>query len=587
MLFLLSILNIIGMDADCQEGSKLTLFNQIQKEIPIIGGNNKTIEGDLIINPASLSRDNISSEIILSNSKIRGKIRIEDLSFHMPIKFENVIFNETVDVLNCTIDGPIIFNGCKFLKDTNFIEVKFSGDFESKGTIFLNNVSFIESIFNNITIGSGQFYAFADFSKAIFGKDSSFAGTRFRDQVSFNSAKFNTCNFEGSNLSNPSYIDTIFNGAADFRGSKFYNYSCFRNASFIGPADFSEVRFYGIAYFKKLNFSQECSFYDSQFIRESIFTMSNFNLGTDFESAKFNGNAVFDQSEFNGDANFKGTVFTGDADFSESIFMAETYFNNAKFLNNDSKVILHGCEFFNDATFEGASINGTLNLENTKYNKLHIRWYNISKFYYDDAAYLLLVENFKKLALYEDADKCYYKYRVEHRQKPWNLAMYQEKTSNKTLMPMILIKFNDMFDEPFRKKIDWLLDILYAYGVEPIRPVYYSIFFIVLFTFIWRSLISEYKPIYHNLSQGSSLNDILKRTTAHLKNIIRSFNMPFILSVHLFLSGARFIIEPPELPESINRDSRLVKSLSILERLLGGLFLALFFLAVSRTIIRS
>src|SRR5690606_4388505 len=125
----------------------------------------------------------ISSEIILSNSKIRGKIRIEDLSFHMPIKFENVIFNETVDVLNCTIDGPIIFNGCKFLKDTNFIEVKFSGDFESKGTIFLNNVSFIESIFNNITIGSGQFYAFADFSKAIFGKDSSFAGTRFRDQV--------------------------------------------------------------------------------------------------------------------------------------------------------------------------------------------------------------------------------------------------------------------------------------------------------------------------------------------------------------------------------------------------------------------
>ena len=69
MLFLLSILNIIGMDADCQEGSKLTLFNQIQKEIPIIGGNNKTIEGDLIINPASLSRDNISSEIILSNSK--------------------------------------------------------------------------------------------------------------------------------------------------------------------------------------------------------------------------------------------------------------------------------------------------------------------------------------------------------------------------------------------------------------------------------------------------------------------------------------------------------------------------------------
>ena len=64
--------------------------------------------------------------------------------------------------------------------------------------------------------------------------------------------------------------------------------------------------------------------------------------------------------------------------------------------------------------------DGTLYLTRAKYDRLYIRWKNIKELGYDDAAYLALQENFKKLGYLEDYDGCYYEYRKAHRGQDWS-----------------------------------------------------------------------------------------------------------------------------------------------------------------------
>ena len=92
--------------------------------------------------------------------------------------------------------------------------------------------------------------------------------------------------------------------------------------------------------------------------------------------------------------------------FDDAQFNGTTSFNNSRFKD--------------DALFEGTKFNCTLYLIRIKYDKLYIRWRDIKNLAYDDAAYLSLMENFKKLGYVEDYDNCYFEYRKEHRIQSWS-----------------------------------------------------------------------------------------------------------------------------------------------------------------------
>jgi hypothetical protein len=138
-------------------------------------------------------------------------------------------------------------------------------------------------------------------------------------------------------------------------------------------------------------------------------------------------------------------------DFTAAQFGKEAYFQDARFAG---EATFDGVSFKDDALFENARFEKELSLKKARYNRLFIRWYNITSFAYDDAAYMSIMKNFKDLGYYEDYDSCYYDYRVAHRSQPWPAINGTEQW--------------------FRKKIDYPMQLFYGYGTKPFNAFFWS-----------------------------------------------------------------------------------------------------------------
>ncbi len=143
---------------------------------------------------------------------------------------------------------------------------------------------------------------------------------------------------------------------------------------------------------------------------------------------------------------------------------------------------------------------------------------------YDETAYLLLVDNFKKLGFFEDADECYYFYRKNY-----------------------LIK------NPITRFFDLFARFSFGYGVRPARPL------------IWSAIII--------LLSGLFFQEYLSMSLAEA----------FFLSATAFTSGVN-----PALNSTLAIIPHDGYPLWIFtsERLLGPLFFALFLASIGKTIIR-
>jgi hypothetical protein len=192
-------------------------------------------------------------------------------------------------------------------------------------------------------------------------------------------------------------VNTTFNSDVDFLGATFNKMTDFRYTNFRGFALFGGGQFNGKAYFRwaKFNsrtwfnitkFNSTVSFCGSKFNSGAYFSGSTFREDAEFYDCKFNGLSRFDGVRFNGDADFRWAEFSPSTDFSESMFNEYAYFDNCGF-------------------------SGDLKLSRARYNMLYIRWRDINNLVYDDGAYLSLIDNFKKLGYFDDADNCYYQYR--------------------------------------------------------------------------------------------------------------------------------------------------------------------------------
>ena len=415
-----------------------------------------------------------------------------------PANFDNCTIVGDLDLSTLKIDEVVHFNNTNFKNSVNCESTAFSNAIYFACTRFNGTAEFRNSRFKGYAdFWNSKFKGYADFWNSNFNGTAEFGYSNFNGYADFGFSKFNEARFGYSN----------FNGDADFSNSK-YEDAIFGHSSFNGTAEFEVSKF---------------SYADFRF--------SEFNGYADFSGSNFNGTAEFGVSNFNGYADFSNSKFKGTALFAQSVFNKEANFNNVKFNNI---IGFDDSQFVGDALFVKASFNKTLSLTRTRYDKLYIRWYNISGgLSYDDAAYMSILQNFKNLGYFEDYDNCYFQYRVEHRGQPW---------------PGI-----GSFEVSIRKFGDVFLQYFYGYGKKPLYPLEWSLFFIGFFAVIWK---------------------------------VAGLDASLRFSIRAFLSGTKLFIDPPEIPEPIKSTRPMLEDFLTVERALGALFSILFFLAIGATIVR-
>jgi len=407
-----------------------------------------------------------------------------------------------------------------------------------------------------------------------------------------------------------SFVNTVFDGYADFRGSKFkkqtyFGYSNFKNftnfdGTDFGYSSFERARFIKDASFKYANFMKDATFYNVTFFGDVSFSISQFIGKFIGDSALFFGSADFGYSKFHNSVVFDGSLFSGETNFEESQFNKTSSFRNAIFkgesLFSDSK-------FKENVLFENAIFQKNLHLTRSRFDKMYIRWNNIKKnLYYDDETYISLIENFKELGYYNDADNCYY-------------LMREKQFLNR-----------EIGNDPLMFFVDLGAWILYGFGKRPLYPLLWSLYFITFFGFIWMAIGLNAKKklicmttilwslvffsIFRSiLFEGEMIelwlsiffiaplgifwvmillkkSDIWNDEYYTAKKWPRGLSEAVFFSSTVFLSGTRLFVDPPAIPEPQKTDFSLTKKLFIIERLIGALFSLLFFLALTGMVIR-
>lgn len=351
--------------------------------------------------------------------------------------------------------------------------------------------------------------------------------------------------------------NATFKGHVEFRNTYFVKNATFLGSQFNEGGDFLESKFKGDVCFKGSEFKKDAYFTNSEFDENANFSGSEFAefVVADFGKAKFKGDAYFEDIQFRGDAYFKNTQFLKTAyfkrsqfggnlvDFSGSKFDESAWFTETQF-RILSNATFDNIRFKDDALFDNANFDGKISFKRTKYERLYIKWRDIHEFIYDDTSYLLLIENFKKIGFFEDADNCYYYYRCER---------------NKKIL------------KGFHKLIDNGIKTFYGYGVKPYCPLKWSLVFIAVFWFFY--LVSpSLTPYFHSIFINIPCLQNLTESSYFLV-------MPLNTSLTVFLSGAK-------LAETSQQTLTVSYWTLTFEKLLGSLFLFLFLVSFGKTIVR-
>jgi hypothetical protein len=485
----------------------------------------------LIASPGLLDHEIIvASPISIVNSVIEGSMN-----------FDGIVFQNTSVFTGTRFEGPAFLRASRFNKSAHFWSVQFNDTVDFSHAQFNQTADFRLSQFNRTS----------NFGRAQFDRATRFTSSQFNDTADFQYVQFNqTTNFERAQFKQTAkFWYAKFNDTANFNYAQFKQDAELSRAQFKQYANFESTQFNGATYFTSALFDQFASFEHAQFNQTANFGSTQFNDTAYFNYAQFNQAAEFLGAQFNQTVEFLGAQFNQTAIFWDAKFNQESDFSDARLLD----VFFDNSQFSKEAFFDGARINGTLSLYRTKYDTLNIRWSSIHDLAYDDTAYHLLIQNFNKLGFVDDARECQYSYRCKHR------------------------------EELFRQhKFDrWLFDLLayatYGYGLRPVRPLGWSLSFILiggLFLFLTKSVTrskagpSEKKP--HALRRREEKPDGEVSIWEAL-----------LLSATYFTSGASSIISstPTEFVP-VGRARYVV----VLLRLLGWIFFVIFLSSLNRTV---
>jgi uncharacterized protein YjbI with pentapeptide repeats len=264
------------------------------------------------------------------------------------------------------------------------------------------------------------------FSKTKFDGPVDFSNTNFKELVDFSKATFST---------NASFSQATFDRDAYFTDTMFSSGVFFYSTIFRGPADFNRAIFQSYVYLYDSTFSGDAYFGEATFRGEVIFYNDAFRGYTTFMGAMFRDNAIISKSIFNEHADFSHATFISMADFSGDIFSNYADFRETSFVH----VNFIGATFSGNINFDGATFGKYLNIErNINFigavlDKCSLRglksaadfseatfkgyilgWEYIRNTVFDEATYLALINDFKDHGQFDDANDCYYTYRINN-----------------------------------------------------------------------------------------------------------------------------------------------------------------------------
>jgi len=413
-----------------------------------------------------------------------------------------------------------------------------------QGGVNFNPIYFNNTIeFNNVT-----FEGRASFSYAVFTKQPDFQKSTFKEEADFGHANFSEgASFNSVKFNDAEFTDATFNNYANFGSATFDDDATFRNAIFVKEANFCNCAF-----------NEFTNFFNATFNNLARFQWATFNGPVSFKNATFNDTANFPDVKFNDEAHFHNARFNDTTEFGFAKFKDRAYFTNASFENN--------------ADFSEADIFLTMK----------IRWSQLEgKLVYNDYFYQSLIRNFETLGLSNDTNDAYYKYKVEKRRH----------------MPIFGL----------RRPLEFIfLDLSCGYGVKPLNPLGWAVFFIGVFAIFywlievegrWKRLHEHVKDKWKGSAEflcglikgkenkksrsDSSLKDRLKGLWVFLKDRCgRSLKFLF-LSVSIFTTlGLLNNWKPAEKYKNCFRIGAIV------EVFLGWLIMVLFIISLTMTWIR-
>jgi len=203
------------------------------------------------------------------------------------IDFSKCVFNDSVVLSDCDIDGQLIATKSVF------------GNIKSRDTVLVidgcdisGEVNFTDAWISGIDSSNGS-----------FGSDVIFTETWFDDSVNFNRSSFSQqANFDHVTFdSTADFSDCEFTRLANFVGSEFHG----------GEHSIDDAKFKG-SEFNEAKFSEV----DLQF---ATFSSTIFSNGLEFKNSQCSGEFEFKDAEINGVLAIKGSEFGGDVSIEISL----------------------------------------------------------------------------------------------------------------------------------------------------------------------------------------------------------------------------------------------------------------------------
>jgi len=403
-----------------------------------------------------------------------------------------------------------------------------------------------------VRMEGATFDAHVSFEETTFEKMALFSEARFNDSVDFSFATFEDTVF---------FDSAIFGEEAEFCGTRFGRDAYFSNAAFCGTSDFNFTRFAEeYVLFDGVRFLGNAHFEDAEFGRWTNFYGSRFSEEADFLLATFPGRSFIANVTFEGDANFASVEFMSFAEFEDSRFEGDFFLYGSTI----SYMKLNGTTFG-----ESSSVH----LNNTGIEGFVIPWRTMEDhLVFRDEVYMGLVENYKRLGWFQDADDCYYHYR--------KLAQERKEIG-------------------WSKAIDYLAWLSCGYGVRPDYTVAWSLSIVLVFGVVFylgKGLLQYERPDAKpgDLREGSEVaeTDLQGRIKDASSSPEGECQQEFgngpsspeypTLGEAMYFSSLVFIAQAPADYLALGRYKYLV----IVEGVFGWLMLALFLVALGNLMIR-
>ena len=270
-------------------------------------------------------------KVTFSSSKSRSIYRGAS-NFSSSIYKRKVIFS--TPAFQVFYEGSVDFSGSKYHSKADF-----------RGSIYKKKVTFSSSKSRSIYKGSvdfsgSKYHSKADFRGSIYEKEAIFSTLDF-ESIQRNKPQFTLqgSGHEGNALFGASGFRSIYEGAADFSGSKYHSKADFRGSIYEKGVIFSTYRlrstYEGAADFSRSGYrGQAAVFHGSTYKHTSDFRYSFYEKGATFSTpdlpSTYEGAADFSGSKYHSKADFRGSIYEKGATFSTPD-LPSTYKDTADF----------------------------------------------------------------------------------------------------------------------------------------------------------------------------------------------------------------------------------------------------------------